>query len=60
MSRCVICRRRMWPWTRIVVWHGDASDGESVAVHYACGMAAGAEFSRGLRFPATTGEDAHG
>jgi hypothetical protein len=50
----------MWPWTRIVVWHGDASDGESVAVHYACGMAAGAEFSRGLRFPATTGEDAHG
>lgn len=47
MSRCVICHRRKWPWTRIVIWHGAASDGASVAVHTRCGTIALQEFLRG-------------
>lgn len=49
--RCPICMRRGW---RGIVWHGTASDLLPVMVHKPCGLAASAEFVRGLEMGAPT------
>jgi hypothetical protein len=47
--RCPICRRRGW---RGILWHGTASELRTVMVHKPCGLAASAEFIRGLEMGA--------
>jgi hypothetical protein len=49
--RCVICNRRV---RRGIVWHGAASGLIPVLVHKPCGLAASAEFRRGLGLYETT------